>query len=296
MCAMGSTVVGVVSEIHRYPVKSMLGERLESGSFAARGLAGDRLHALVDEETGKIVSAKRPKRWGRILELRASGDATTGAEVQISFPDGSSVALQEPEAATRLSELFGRKVSVATEPGGGGFDEEWAGELKGDAEPYFGMPTYSEDGLEMVDGGGFMNVQGNFFDFGAVHILTTGTLRQLGELAPASRFEVARFRPNLVIDTPEDGFLETEWAGRKLAIGPVELNLSFTVPRCVMTTLPMGDDLPGDRAVLRTITDHNAVDAIGSGVRYPCAGIYADVGAAGEISVGDEVTLLPAGS
>ena len=102
----------------------------------------------------------------------------------------------------------------------GGFDEEWAGELKGDAEPYFGMPTYSEDGLEMVDGGGFMAVQGNFFDFGAVHILTTGTLRRFGELAPAADSRSAGFRPNLVIETAEDGFVETGWAGGRSAIGP----------------------------------------------------------------------------
>ncbi len=33
--------VGVVAELWRYPVKSMLGQRIEAAEVTARGLAGD---------------------------------------------------------------------------------------------------------------------------------------------------------------------------------------------------------------------------------------------------------------
>ena len=50
------------------------------------------------------------------------------------------------------------------------------------------------------------------------------------------------------------------------------------------------EDLPADRDVLRTITQHNAIDP-GIGGRYPCVGIYADVVSDGDIRVGDAVTV-----
>ena len=55
-----------------YPVKSMLGEQLNESSVTARGLAGDRAYALIDIETGKVVSAKNPRKWGNLFEFRAA--------------------------------------------------------------------------------------------------------------------------------------------------------------------------------------------------------------------------------
>jgi uncharacterized protein YcbX len=289
MRAMSTPPVGSVIALRRYPVKSMLGEDLASAVVGPGGVAGDRAYALVDDESGKVVSAKRPRHWARMFDLTAS----TGADghVEIAFPGAGSVKVDAPEVAPRLSEFFGRDVSVASAPpAGAAYDEEWVRELKGDVAPYFGMPTRTEDGDELIDGGGFMSAQGNFFDFGAVHLLTTGTLRRLSELAPGSRFDARRFRPNVVVETRDDGFVETAWQGRTLVIGEVRLAVSFTVPRCVMTTLAQGD-LPADRDVLRSITRHNAVDAIATGTPYPCAGVYADVVDGGEIRVGDTVAL-----
>ena len=64
MATMAPTVVGTVSDLGRFPVKSMLGEKLERAPVGVAGIVGDRSYALVDEETGKVVSVKRPKRWG----------------------------------------------------------------------------------------------------------------------------------------------------------------------------------------------------------------------------------------
>jgi uncharacterized protein YcbX len=115
---MSEIVIGRVSSILRYPLKSMLGEELETVAFDQRGVVGDRRYALIDDETGKVVSVKRPRWWGRMFELtgRTSGDA--GAVV--SFPDGETVPVGDPKLSVRLGEFFGRPVTVAD---GDGFVE-----------------------------------------------------------------------------------------------------------------------------------------------------------------------------
>jgi uncharacterized protein YcbX len=301
-------MAGVVASINRYPVKSMLGEELDAATVSERGLVGDRAYALIDDDTGKVVSVKRPKRWGRIFELVATtqrdsthggtthGGTTQGGTTQrdtvvVTFPDGTSDAIDASALPERLSAFFGRKVSVASvPPEGATYDEAWVGELKDGARPYFGMPSRTEDGGEMIDAIVSLGVPGGFFDFGAIHIVTTSTVRALSKLAPGSRFDALRFRPNIVVETEDAGFLETAWQGHALTIGEVRLSVSFTVPRCVMTTLAQGD-LPADREVLRTIAQHNVVDVFGTGTPYPCVGVYADVTAGGTIRTGDPVTL-----
>jgi uncharacterized protein len=42
---------------------------------------------------------------------------------------------------------------------------------------------------------------GTFFDCALVHLLTRATLDRLRELYPHGRFEVRRFRPNIVVET-----------------------------------------------------------------------------------------------
>jgi hypothetical protein len=220
-----------------------------------------------------------------------TGHTSDGGPV-VTFPDGEAVGVSDPKLALRLGEFFGRPVSVSdTTPPDARFDEVWVRELKGGAEPYFGMDSRLEEGEEMIDGGAFMGPQGNFFNFGAVHLVTSGTLSELTRQAPQSQFDADRFRPNLVIETDGDGFVETAWQGSTLQIGPVQLRVSITVPRCVTTTLAQGG-LPADREVLRTITAMNSVDVLQTGTPYPCVGVYADVLVEGEIRRGDAVLLI----
>jgi uncharacterized protein YcbX len=124
---------------------------------------------------------------------------------------------------------------------------------------------------------------GTFFDLAAVHLVTTATLDRLRALAPESRFEARRFRPNLVVDVPgaAGGFVEQGWVGRTLAVGAgVVLRVVGPCPRCVMTTLAQGD-LPKDPGVLRT-----AARNAGGNV-----GVYAEVVRGGRVGRGDAVAL-----
>jgi uncharacterized protein YcbX len=282
---MAGAVIGRVRSIRRYPVKSMLGEELDGVSLDRRGVVGDRVYALIDDETQKVVSVKRPKRWGRMFELAA---VTRSGTVEVCFPDGTSTSIADVGLPDRLRAFLGRPVSVAsTPPSGATFDEVWMRELKNDVDPVW-RPSRVEDGEEMIDNGLLMSVNGNFFNFGAVHIVTTSSTRHLQELAREVRFDPYRFRPNIVVETDGEGFVENDWPGKTLIIGDVRLAVLIPVPRCVMTTLAQGD-LPADREVLRTISQHNALD-LGRGA-LPCLGVYADVAAEGQICVGDPVTV-----
>ncbi|MEX2614269.1 MAG: MOSC domain-containing protein [Gaiellaceae bacterium] len=125
--------------------------------------------------------------------------------------------------------------------------------------------------------------EGTFFDLGLVHVLTTATLDRLRELHPQGRYEVRRFRPNIVVaSTGSAGFVENDWVDRTLAIGEkLRLRVTGPCPRCVMTTLPQGD-LPKDPGILRTAAQHNDANV----------GVYASVEQDGAIRRSDSVRLL----
>ncbi len=67
-----TTAAGTVVSLWRYPVKSMLGEELNSSYVTERGLIGDRAYALIDQKTGKVASAKNPRKWGKLFDFRAA--------------------------------------------------------------------------------------------------------------------------------------------------------------------------------------------------------------------------------
>src|SRR5205085_9753845 len=150
---MSESPAGTVSALRRHAGKSMLGEVLDSVSVGPRGLPGDRAYALIDDETGKVISVKRPKRWARLFEFTA----TTGADgVEVQFPDDRTFVIDDDALPGELSDFFGRSVSIAsTPPMFASFDEAWVRDLKDGAGPYFGMQSRVEEGDELVDGGQF---------------------------------------------------------------------------------------------------------------------------------------------
>jgi hypothetical protein len=131
---------------------------------------------------------------------------------------------------------------------------------------------------------------GAFFDLFPVSVMTTSTLERLAELRPESRFDPRRFRMNVIVGSPESGFLENDWIGRGVTIGDqVRLRLAKHDLRCVMTTLAQGD-LPSDPEILRAIVRHNPM-YVGSKGPYPCVGAYAVVEATGTLRKGDPVGI-----
>lgn len=268
---------GSVDSLWRYPVKSMLGEELTATELTERGLLGDRAYALVDSVDGKVATAKNPKKWPTLFGFRAAliEQPRPGASlppVRITLPDGTIATSQQADLNQLLSEALNRTVKLNAagrgHAGAASAEEYWP-DMEGldfrDTVTDFTLPT------------------GTFFDCATVHVLTTATIARLHQLYPSGRFEIPRFRPNIVVApaSSEEDFVENAWIGHTLAIGDsVRLRITGPCGRCVMTTLAQGD-LPADPGILRTAAQHNKVSV----------GIYATVERGGPIRRGDAVTV-----
>lgn len=284
-----------VTAIYRYPVKSMLGETLQRCRVDGFGVVGDRAYAVVDAETESVASAKVPRRWAELLRFSATfvDEPVAGAPpppVRITFPDGVERRSDDEGIDDALTDALGRRVRLATVPPRNRYYEELWPEIEGLAPPQFiaSTETRREDSGEAISRINLaMFAPGEtFFDLSVLHVLTEATLERLRELAPDATFDACRYRPNLLLGGDGSGFVENAWPGREITFGGgARIAVSLSTMRCVMTTLAQGD-LPRDAGTLRAIARHNRVD-IPDLETWACAGVYADVAAAGEVRVGD---------
>jgi uncharacterized protein len=295
---VSESLIGTVAGLWRYPVKSMQGERLETVAVTADGVVGDRAYAVVDSETGKIASAKHPRKWSRLLECEARfvEPPVAGAPVpavRIAMPDGSVLRSDESGVDDALTAFLGRPVTLTSAaPEASTLEELWP-DIEGLAPAEF----IAETGVAVEASGetvsdiamGLAAPKGTFYDLAVLHLLTTGTLNHLRELANGD-FDVNRYRPNILIETIDVGFVESEWPGRTLDVGS-ELRADVSLPtmRCVMTTLAQRD-LVRNVDLLKAIARHNRVEIAGFG-SWACAGVYAGVTNPGSVRVGEPVSL-----
>lgn len=272
---------GTVARLRRYPVKSMLGEDLRAADVTERGLAGDRVLALVHPETGKVVSAKNPRLWRDVLKLAAA----SGPDVEIAFPDGTVLASTDPGIDAALSEFLGRTVTLtATPPPGVTLD-------RADPEQVLRDGLDATVRLDVIEPLGEAVPVSTFFDFAPLHLLAASTLDRIAELSPRGAVEAERYRPNVVIRTTAEGFTENDWVGRELRIGGgLTVRVIARTPRCAIPTLEHGD-LPRDSDALRVPAAHNRVSAMADLAPQPCVGVYAQVLRPGRVRLGDEVRL-----
>ena len=109
----GQTQAGSVVALWRYPVKSMMGEEVNSSAVTDRGLLGDRQFAVVDRATGKVGGAKNPRKRGNFFDFRATyGEAPKLrgriSPARITLPDGDVVSNDRADLKQILSRAFGR--------------------------------------------------------------------------------------------------------------------------------------------------------------------------------------------
>ena len=275
---------GTIKALWRYPVKSMAGNKLDEAAITEGGILGDRAYAVIDGTSGRVGSAKTPKKWAALMALAADfvSPPEAGAPlppVRIVWPDGTAAASNGGDADARLSETLGRPVTLTAER------PETVSLERLD-------PLADEETI--VDIGELM-MAGRFSDYAALHLITTATMARLAALRPDSKFNARRFRPNVTIATPEgeSGFVENDWVGRELTIGAdVRLRISDPTPRCSIPTLAQ-EDLAKDPQVLRTIVEHNRLPVpLLDGEALPCAGVYAFVIRGGTVRRGDAVRVI----
>jgi hypothetical protein len=281
--AMSERTAGAVSDLWRYPVKSMLGERMTELFFTERGAVGDRAWALRDLMNGRIASAKK---YPRLLEFHASYEGeSTGANldrVRIEAPGGQMLYADDPDASEMISETLSHPMRLErTNPASHektGIDRTTVfadvpvNRLKPEWTPET-MPDY------------FQLMAGSFFEIAPVLLLASGSVEYLRTLQGGSALiDQRRFRPNIYIKSgPEwSGFVEDAWLDGTLEVGAtVRIDEMQPSLGCVTTTLAQ-DGLPNDPSVLRTTAQHHE----------GCLGVYGAVRSPGPVRVGDRVMLL----
>ncbi|TDI65937.1 MAG: MOSC domain-containing protein [Bacteroidetes bacterium] len=291
--------IGTIEALWRFPIKSFRGEKLDQVEFDNQAVLGDRAYALIDKETGKVVSAKSVKLFPDLLNCGAVYLQTPqlGQEippVQITLADGTIVVSDSDEVDQILSDYFGRDVTLArAAPDDYTIDQyhpdvenlDPAGHRDTSVEQKLGSALFKEMGVESP------LTPGSFMDVFPISVISTSTLEYLHQLRPETKFDVRRFRMNIVVRTEHPGFVENSWVGNRLTIGEnVRLMVTMPDPRCVMTTLAQ-NEIPKDTNVLRTLIEHNRLDIMGTG-KFPCAGVYAVIEAKGLVRVNDKVEHL----
>ena len=305
--------IGTVKQIWRYAVKSMAGEQLESCLVGTSGIPGDRGWAIRNEASGEITNGKHfpllMQCAARYLESPSNGFIP---HVEMTFPDGRRLRSDQTDINAQLSELLRHEVSLwplqpasntehyrrksktarvlgrlarfrafrAALPALTSF-----GQANADLRKLFSreagepVPDLSTLPPEILE---FTSPLGTYFDAFPIHLLTTASLDLMSRLNTTAQWDVRRFRPNFLIETDGGikGSVESEWSGQTIRLGNVELKGEISTVRCGMT-IQAQKDFPKDPSILRSIV-RDADQHLG---------IYASVITAGEIRVGEAVSV-----
>ncbi|NLH67382.1 MAG: MOSC domain-containing protein [Candidatus Microthrix parvicella] len=257
--------VGTVARCFRAPVKSMQGLWVDSLEFGESAAVGDRAWGLIDDTTGKLMTAKR---YGRLLE--AGADDTT-----ITLADGRRIEIDSPTASGALSEWLGRAVTLCRAGEGPDTGYEMTFDPPNDDAEYYEIPT----------------PPGTFLDLAAAHLMSSATLAACAEARGDLNWDVRRFRPNLLIDVA-DGvgpFGEEAWVGRNLHVGTAVLSVQSPTVRCAMPLRAQPaegaePDLQRQRGMFAAMNELN-------GTHPNHLGIYLQVVRPGTVAVGDPIKL-----
>ncbi|MCP5029718.1 MAG: MOSC domain-containing protein [Actinomycetia bacterium] len=282
-----------ITQLWRYPVKSMIGERVDVAVLNELGVIGDRSWATRDLERGGIRGAKK---IAGLMQL-AARDIGDG-QVEITMPDGSTTRTTDPDVDERISSSLDHPVRL--EPlrppedsdhyrRGAPDSEDVITELRGvfgriEGEPLPDFSIFPAEMNELLKE--FESPPGTYYDAFPLLVISEQALGALSVALPDSSIDVRRFRPSIVVDadrvSTDAGHPEFEWAGRTAQIGSAVVEFTMACPRCIMVTRQVDPSVPQDRAVLRHIVRHLDQNV----------GIYANITTPGTIRSGDELTFL----
>ena len=273
-----------VATIFRYPVKSMMGETLSEADIGEAGIPGDRGWAVWDEKRGGIRGGKK------IPQLMTLAAKSGTAAPLITAADGDSASASSERINDWLSGKLNHPVTLWPLLPADQLDHYRRGapdteDFEQELRAVFGrLPDEPLPDLagfeELLE---FESPPGTYFDAFPISIVSQQSLNTMNQLEGESRFDVRRFRPNLLVDVPgsDHPFPEQAWVGKTLAIGSVTLRIDTTCPRCAMTTHGF-DDLPQDPQIMRKLVANSEGNL----------GIYASVVKVGKVATGDSVSVM----
>lgn len=200
-----------VTQLWRYPVKSMQGERLDVADVDDLGIHHDRQWGLVDQESGLVLTARR------VPALLEATPSIRGEDVEITLPDGTVTA---DDAV--LSDWLGRSVALRRP--------------EADERGYYEIAQNDDDpDSEWIQWHG---------PKGVWHDSTRTRLSIIAEEALGD-WDVRRFRPNVVVTGGDERTL----VDSDVTIGSVRLRVMKEIDRCVIVTRPQ-PGLERDKSVL----------------------------------------------
>jgi uncharacterized protein YcbX len=243
--------IGVVAGLWRYPVSSLAGAPEEMLTIGTGGVDGDRIYGLVDRRDGEICRpAGVEAKWQPAPRIRSR--LGSGGTLETAVPDGPWIEAPGSGADAAVSDYLGFPASIRPM-------------RKAVGTSHTGPVTIAR------------------YVEAPVHLLTSASLDELKRLHPSGDPDPRRFRPNLLVSMPAmpGHFPETEWIGRRIAVGEVELTISEPCRRCGFTVAAQ-EGLAFDPAILRTLVRFNAHNL----------GVYCTVEQAGSIRQGDTVRFL----
>jgi hypothetical protein len=284
--------VGTVSQLWRYPVKSMGGEQIDSAQIDQNGVAGDR--GWVIREGGDNRTARQVPRLLQCAARYVEAPSTNhrSPRFEVTLPDDELLASSADDFEQRLSEVLDRDVAVLPlhpaedlehyrrPPADPNVDQMASMREVFGLEPDDPFPDLGDIPLDIL--AQFSSPPGTYFDAFPIHIMTTASLNTLAAVGAGDDADVRRFRPNVLIDTGSaEGLLEVDWNGKQLRLGEVVIELRTTTVRCSIPAHAQRD-FGSSRAVGRALIEKTKQHL----------GSYCHVVEPGTVNVGDEVELI----
>src|SRR5438552_9582061 len=261
------SVIGKVDSLWRYPVKSMRGEELEEAFAGFSGIYGDRLFAFKSSASPKGFPYLTAREQRRLLQYRPHFRYPDKAARPINLTEAESMGANPVSADP--SELM---VDVETPDGKKlGIDDPTLMEM---------LRTDIDQKHQLT----LMRSERALTDCRPVSIFSLQSARQLAE-ETGTPIDKRRFRANVYVDlTSGGGFVENEFVGKSLRIGPkAVVTVLERDARCVMITIDAETSEKTPAILKKAAQAHEGM-----------AGVYGAVIVEGMLHKGDSVEVLEA--
>lgn len=258
-----------VTELNIYPIKSTLGMNVSQAFVEPKGLNFDR-EFMITELDGKFITARKEPELYRLTALPIS------IGVVIAHTSGQKcIALYQDFIQEQVSEVWGTQFNSRIAANS---VNQWLSQILGREVQLRWLGEESQ--RKIVN---FIHHPLSFADSNPVTLMSLKSLEQVQKWSPIP-LEMARFRPNIVIDG-KIAFEEEEW--ERIQIGEVSFTKSELCTRCMLITRDLKTlELDPKAEPFRTLKKQHS-DERGK----PVFGIHLIPQNSGVIRVGDIITI-----
>lgn len=214
-----------LEQIFIYPIKSIAGIALKSAIVEERGLQYDRRWMLIDDKNQMITQRQfhdmaliRMELKNHHMVLRASAKATDSIEIPLQIHDGKSLHTSVWSDQVKL--IWPQLMA-----------DEWFSEILKIPCRLVYMPDNSMRRVDPKYVSKSMNI--SLADGYPFLLANTSSLNDVSQKS-GIKLGIDRFRPNLVVETPEP-FEEDQW--KVVKIGNITFRLVTPCARCIMVNI-----------------------------------------------------------